>query len=220
MRSYYYLNNVKHDRFGLEAHYLSPGDPSLGDLDNYGVVSAFFDVRGKLSSYDHNRRRRIAGGADDVATITAWSIQEDRFSDHSKQKKSETGFIEELGRAIFEGEQDCRFVWDLISRANELKKSMALAVLKQPDKFIASLYYEKEEEGDNSVIVDVTFSNHQKEDDRFASETNSEGNNRLLWENDDSLPREENRSIDSMLAELAADTNRLFYSIYRKRTVL
>jgi hypothetical protein len=65
LRSYYYLSNVRHDRFTLEVRYLLPGYHEFGDLSNYVVVSSFFDVRVRLplsssssSSYDRNRRRR------------------------------------------------------------------------------------------------------------------------------------------------------------------
>ncbi len=227
MRTYYYLSNVRHDRFALEVRYLLPGYHEFGDVSNYVVVSLYFDVRVRTSSPsdDRNRRRRAAAASAlaPAATIAAWSLSDGSGSDEHKGKT--TGLIEELGRATFTEEQDCKPVQDLIKKANDLMSSMVLAALERPGKFMASLYYE--EENDDSVIVDIALSNHHhlhKNEDQFASETdNNDYNNynSLLWnDNIDNPPEDNNKNIHSTLAELAADTNRLFYLNYKKKRSL
>ena len=226
MRNYYYLTNVRHDRFALEVRYLLPGYHEFGDVSNYVIVSLYFDVRVRTSSSSDDRNRRGRGGAAAAAsalappaTIAAWSLSDGSGGDEYKGKT--TGLIEELGRATFAEEQDCKPVQDLIKKANDLMSSMVLAALERPDKFMASLYYE--EENDDSVIVDIALSNHNhlhKNEDQFASETNNNDYNSLLWNDDNdnnSLQAGNNKNIHSMLAELAADTNRLFYLNYKKK---
>jgi hypothetical protein len=226
LRSYYYLSNIRYDRFALEVRYLLPGYPEFGDLSSYVVVSSFFDVRvrsslSSSSSDDRNRRRRRGAATPAAvaapATIAAWSLSNGFGGDDDEQKGKTTELIEELGRATFAEEQDCKLVQDLIKKANDLMSSMVSAALKRPDKFMASLYYE--EWNDDSVVVDMAFSNHhhhKKEEDQFASETDKDDYG-LLLENDGSLPPENDQNIHSMLAKLAADTNRLFYSNYKKK---
>ena len=240
MRSYYYLSNVRQDRFALEVRYLLPGYHEFGDLSNYVIVSSFFDVRVRLSlslssfSDKCSRRRRRRGRREAAraavashATIAAWSLSNGfgGRNDEEQKGKTTTALIEELGRATFAEEQDCKLVQDLIKKANDLMSSMVSAALKRPDKFIASLFYE--ECDDDSAVVDIAFSNHhhkKEEEHQFASDkykddysflsNNSDNNN-----NSDHNPAEDNKkeNIHSMLAELAADTNRLFYSNYKKR---
>ena len=113
-------------------------------------------------------------------------------------------------------ENDCELVQDLIKKANDVMTSMVSAALKRPDKFMASLYYE--EENDDSVVVDISLSNHHyKEEDQFASDKDKDEYS-LLWNNNNNIPPEDNNeNIHSMLAELAADTNRLFYSYHKKK---
>ena len=226
MRNYYYLTNVRHDRFALEVRYLLPGYHEFGDVSNYVIVSLYFDVRVRTSSPsdDHNRRRRGGAAASALAppaTIAAWSLSNGSDGDEHKGKTT-TALIEELGRATFAEEQDRKPVQYLIKKANHLMSSMVLAALQRPDKFIASLYYE--EWNDDSVVVDMAFSNHHyhdKEEDQFASETNNNDYNSLFWNSDNNNNNasedNNNENIHSMLAELAADTNRLFYSNYKKK---
>jgi hypothetical protein len=115
--------------------YLLPGYHEFGDLSNYIVVTAFFDVRVRSSSYDDRNGRTRRGAS--AATIAAWTV-----FDGFGQNKGKTQLIEELGRATFVEDQDCRL--DLIIKANDLVSSMVSAALEGPNKFIASLYYEKE----------------------------------------------------------------------------
>jgi hypothetical protein len=159
MRNHYYLTNVRHDRFALEVRYLLPGYyHEFGDLSNYVAVSSFFDVRVRSLSLpscfdDPNRRRRGEGAAvpavvTPVATIAAWSVCDNGLGDgaddeEQKGKTTPPALIEELGRATFAEEQDCRLVQDLIKKANDLMSSMISAALKRQDKFLASLYYEE-----------------------------------------------------------------------------
>ncbi len=123
MRSYYYLSNVRHDRFALEVRYLLPGYyHEFGDLSNYVIVSSFFDIRVRSLSLpspsdDRNRRRRVGAAAvpavvAPVATIAAWSIRDNGFDDCADEHKGKTttALLEELGRATFVQEQDCRLV--------------------------------------------------------------------------------------------------------------
>ncbi len=231
MRSYYYLSNVRQDRFELEVRYLLPSYHEFGDFSNYVVVSSFFDVRIRSSSSSSDNRNRGRGRREAAqaalvppATISAWSLRDAGFGsdddDEDQNGKTTTALIEELGRATFAEEQDCKLVQDLIKRANCLMSSMASAALQRQDKFIASLYYE--EENDESVVVDIALSNlHHKEEDQFASETDNNDYNSLLWNNDDhdnnNNPPDNNENIQSMLAQLAADTDRLFYLNYKKK---
>ena len=199
----------------------------FGDVSSYVVVSSFFDVRVRSlslpsSSDDRNRRRRAAVPAvvAPVATIAAWSICDNGFDDCADEHKGKTtsALLEELGRATFSEEQDCKLVQALLKKANDLMSSMVSAAIKRQDKFMASLYYEEE---DDDSVVDMAFSSHlhHKEEDQFASEKDNNDYNSLLWNNDDNNLSEDNNNenIHSMLAELAADTNRLFYSNYKKR---
>ncbi len=218
MRSYYYLTNVRHDGFALEVRYLLPGYREFGDDSNYVVVSLYFDVRVRTSSPSDERNKRRRGGAASAlappATIAAWSLSDGSGGDEHNGKT--TGLIEELGRATFAEEQDCKPVLELIKKANDLMSSMVLAALERPGKFIASLYCE--EWDDDSVIVDIALSNnHHKEEDQFASETDKDDYS-LLWNNNDNnAPEDNNKNTHSMLAELAVDTNRLFYLNYKKK---
>jgi hypothetical protein len=224
LRGYYYLSNVRHDRFALEVRYLLPGYHEFGDVSNY-AVSLFFDVRVRLSlssPCDRNRRvgRREAsrGAAAPSATIAAWSLSDGYDDGDEQQGKTTTALIEELGRATFAEEQDCKLVQELIKKANDLTSLMISTALKRPDKFIASLYYEEWNDGS---VVDFIFSNHyhDKEEDQFAYDTDDNDYNSLLWNNNNNNnpPEDNNENIHSMLAELAADTNRLFYSKYKKK---
>ncbi len=233
LKSYYYLTNVRDDRFELEVRNLSAGNGEFSGLSNYIVVTAFFDVRIRLlssshSPYDRSMRRRREGtqtGVAPSATIAAWSLSEGPDDDNNnKQKgKTTTALIEELGRVTFSQEQDCKHVQALIKKANDLMTSMVSAALKRPDKFIASLYFEEEE--DDSVIVDISFSNHnhyrdnqhkEGKEEQFASETDNERS--ILWNYNNNDALDDNKgNIHSMLAELAADTNRLFYSNHMRK---
>ena len=234
MRSYYYLINVRQDRFALEVRYLLPGYHEFGDLSNYVVVSSFFDVRVRLSlslssfSDNRSRRRRRRGRREAAraavashATIAAWSLSNGfgGRNDEEQKGKTTTALIEELGRATFAEEQDCKLVQDLIKKANDLMSSMVSAALKRPDKFIASLFYE--ECDDDSAVVDIAFSNHhhkKEEEHQFAPDKYKDDYS-FLSNNSDHNPAEDNKkeNIHSILAELAADTNRIFYSNYKKR---
>lgn len=220
MRSCYYLSNVRHDRFALEVRYLLPGYHEFGDLSNYIAVSSFFDVRvtssscsSSSSSEDLNirRRRRRAAPAVVLGTITAWSLRDDGFGDEYEKGKTTTALIEELGRATFAEEQDCKLIQDLIKKANDLMSSMVSAALKRPDKFMPSLYFE--EENDDSV-VDIALSNHNHKQDRFASKKDKDYS--LLNDDDNHNPPDNNERIHSMLVQLAEDTNKLFYSNCKK----
>jgi hypothetical protein len=217
MRSCYYLSNVRHDRFALEVRYLLPCYHEFGDLSNYIVVSSFFDVRvrscscSSSSSFDDlNIRRGGAAATAGAGTITAWSTRDDAFG--YEEEKGKTTLIEELGRATFAEEQDCKHVQDLIKKANDLMSSMVSAALQRPDKFMPSLYYE--EENDDSVVVDIALSNLNHKQDQFASKKDKDYS---LLNDDNHNPPHNNEKIHSMLAQLAEDTNRLFYSNYKKR---
>lgn len=198
MRRCYYLSNVKHDRFALEVPCLLPGYHGCRDLSNCTVVTTSFDVRVRPSSVDNHNRRRKRGAA---ATIAAWSVRDNGFGSEDKGGTE----LMELGRATFVEEQDCRLVQDLIKEANDLVSSVVSAALKRPAKFIASLYYEEE---DDDSIVDIAFSKHHK-DDEFDSDMDDDYN--VLCD-DHNPPLDNNKNIDAILADLAADTSRLFYS--------
>ena len=204
MRRWYYLSNVRRDRFALETRSLPSYYPGYGTSTSQIVVTTF-DVRFRSSFIDDDKRIRRK----EIATIAAWSIFEDSFDGNEKCKAE----LIQLGKTTLVREQDCKLVQGLIKEANNLVSLTLSTFLKTQDRFVASLYLEQEEkeEQDKDPVIEISFSNsHQFEhggseiQDHFGLTT---------VEHDSGLYH--NERMYARLAHLAADTSILFHSRIR-----
>jgi hypothetical protein len=203
----YYLSNVSHDRFVLEIRNLFSSYCEIANSDSYIVVTTF-DVRFRSSFTSDGKGTRTNG----TATITAWSVSEACFDENENHKTE----LMELGKAILEGEQDCKLVRDLIKEANSIVTLMMSTILERQDRFTASLYIEQEDQNEQheDPVIDLSFNSTAQPDldshDRLnPCALSSADRERFLLNNEKSFAR---------LARLATDISILFHS--RNRNII
>lgn len=207
MKRCYYLSNVRHDRFALETRGLLSDYREIASSDSYIVVT-MFDVRIRSSFTDGGRGTR----RNETATIAAWSVSEGCFDDNENHKTE----LIELGKAILEGEQDCKLVRDLIKEANSLVTLTMSTILERQDRFTASLYIEQENQNEQNEdpVIDLSFnSNGQPDldshDRQNVCDLSAANRDRLLLNNE---------KLYARLARLTTDIRILFHS--RNRNII
>lgn len=207
MGRWYYLSNVRRDRFALEIRNLPSYYPRYGTSSTHIVITTF-DVRSRSSFIDDDKRTRRK----ETATIAAWSIFEDSFDGNEKCMAE----LIQLGKTTLVKEQDCKFVQDLIKEANDLIFLTVSTFLKIQDRFVASLYLEQEEkeEQDKDPVIEISFSNSHPFEHEGLEIQDHFGLRSV--EHDSCLYN--NERIYARLAHLAADTSILFHS--RNRNII
>ncbi len=204
----YYLSNVRRDRFALEIRNLFSLHSEVSNSNSYMVVT-MFDVR-STSSFTNDAK---GTSSNETATIAAWSVSENYYHENENNKTE----LIELGKAVLEGEQDCRLVRDLIKEANSLVSLTMSAIQERQDKFTASLYIEQEDQNEQNEdpVIDISFStnNGQPERDSYDLQNlcalSSVNSDNYLLNNEKSY---------AILDRLATDISILFRS--RKRSII